>query len=163
MEGKMKLLKPDIYIDKITNLKSNFLKGKGIKGLLIDIDSTVMGKNYELIGNIKGWVNEMRQNDLKVIFVSNTHSKLKKKIMKEKLKSEVIIRAYKPFSSGFKKAMRKLNLTSKEVAVIGDQLFTDVLGGNILSCYTIMVSPLKPEEETGGMCIIRFLESLIKK
>ena len=83
--------------------------------------------------------------------------------MKEKLKSEVIIRAYKPFSSGFKKAMRKLNLTSKEVAVIGDQLFTDVLGGNILSCYTIMVSPLKPEEETGGMCIIRFFESLIKK
>lgn len=159
----MKLLKPDINIDKITNLKVNLLKKQGIKGLLIDIDSTVMGKNYELIENIRGWIKKMKKNNIEVIFVSNTHSKLKKKIMKEKLKSEVIIRAYKPFSRGFKKAMRKLNLTSKEVAVIGDQLFTDVLGGNILSCYTIMVSPLKPEEETGGMCIIRFLESLIKK
>ncbi|MDD4036687.1 MAG: YqeG family HAD IIIA-type phosphatase [Bacilli bacterium] len=159
----MKLLEPDIYIDKITNLKVDFLKEQGIKGLLIDIDSTVMGRNYELIDNIKGWIKEMKKNNIKVFFVSNTHNKRKKKIMRQKLNSEVIIRAYKPLSRGFKEAMQKLNLTNKEVAVIGDQLFTDILGGNILGCYTVMVSPLEPEYEAGGMFIIRCLESLVKR
>jgi HAD superfamily phosphatase (TIGR01668 family) len=70
-----------------------------------------------------------------------------------------ISRAYKPAKTGFHHAVTAMELPRDQVAVVGDQLFTDILGGNRIGLVTIWVRPLCTQEFIGTK-ITRRLEKL---
>ena len=71
-----------------------------------------------------------------------------------------ISKARKPSRRAFRQALATLGTTEKETAVVGDQLFTDVLGGNRLGLYTVLVMPLSKREFFGTKAI-RSLERIV--
>lgn len=144
----MRLLTPDFSLPSLSALDEEFcilLDGRGIRGLLLDFDETLVaslaaGPSEEIVR----WVERMQEKYC-LFIVSNNSSSKRVASIAGPLGIPFLIRAAKPLLSGFRRALRELGLREGEVAVVGDQLFTDVLGGRRLGALTILVSPLSPE------------------
>jgi len=122
------------------------LKDKGIKGLILDIDNTLVPSFIkEADDKTLKWINMVREQGLKACIVSNARKK-RVELFNEKLGLEAIYRASKPGRRSFTKALDVLGLDVSQTAVVGDQIFTDVYGGNRLGMYTILVKPIHKEE-----------------
>lgn len=159
------MLEANLKIDKITTLTSEYLVVNGIKAVLVDVDNTVIDpETKRLISGIKSWKKEMDVNNIIILFVSNTHSKQKKRYLEQELETRVIIGAIKPIPYGIRKALvglDKIGIEKDEVAIVGDQTFTDVLGGNVLKLHTIKVDPISTTKEDSIVSqFCRFLENI---
>ncbi|NLX76686.1 MAG: YqeG family HAD IIIA-type phosphatase [Clostridiaceae bacterium] len=155
-------LKPDLYIKSVFSLDINWLKERGIKGVLLDIDNTLITHKQKIPDEkVIGLINQFKENGIKVAIVSNARKK-RVSVFNEKLGLYARYRAFKPSNRGFLRAMADLNLVPEETAVIGDQLFTDVRGGNRLGLTTILVEPLD-ENEPINVRVKRILEKLFLK
>ena len=139
---------PKAYLNKVTDIDLEFLRQRNIKGLLIDIDNTLIPKDGRVIENLEEWAKKLREEGkIKLCILSNTNKKEKAKKMSEVLKSEYYIYfAKKPLKFGFNKAKKKLNLENENIAVVGDQMLTDVLGANRSKMYSILVKPLEEKD-----------------
>lgn len=113
-----------------------------MKALLLDIDNTVAPHHSpEVIPGMPEWLASLPSRGFAVRFVSNnTHRSIYDRAAV--LGYPVTAKAMKPLPFGFLSAMHSLGVRARECAVIGDQLFTDILGGNILGAHTILVQPL---------------------
>ncbi|HEY8421906.1 MAG TPA: YqeG family HAD IIIA-type phosphatase [Thermoclostridium sp.] len=139
-------LQADLYIKSIFILDINWLKERGIKGILLDIDNTLVTHKQKVPDEkVTGLIKHFQENDIKVAIVSNARKK-RVDVFNEKLGLYAQYRAFKPSKKGFLKAMSDLKLDPEETAVIGDQLFTDIRGGNRLGLTTILVEPLDEDE-----------------
>ena len=94
--------------------------------------------------------------------LSNTNKKQKVEDVAKKLEIPYEYLAKKPFKNGFKKVEAKLNVKSKEIAVVGDQIFTDIIGGNRCKMFTILVDPVD-EKDFWYTAWKRPIENKIKK
>jgi len=151
---------PDLIVDKVQDIDLEFLAKKNIKGLLLDIDNTLVPMHMkEADQNAVEWIERVKSNGLKVCIVSNAS---KKRVIKfnENLKLFAIHRASKPGTKAFRKAMRLIDLKAEETAVVGDQIFTDIYGGNRLNLFTILVKPIH-RKETFFIKLKRLPEKLI--
>lgn len=138
----LKNLIPNIYISSIYDIDFERLKSKGITSLLIDLDNTLVEHNSDMLApKLLKWISKMPDHGFKVLILSNN---LKKRVsdIACKLGVPYICMARKPFPSSFRQALLQLNSTAHETAIIGDQLLTDVLGGNRLGLFTILVVPI---------------------
>lgn len=158
----MNKLKPDLFIKKITDLKIEYLNNHNIKGLLIDIDNTIMDYEHNFINGLSSWIDYIKKNSIKICFVSNTKSLNKKNLIENKLKCDIVINANKPLKRGFLKALDILKIDAKNVAVVGDQLFTDILGGKRINSHTIYVTPISARESILGK-VKRPIEKILLK
>lgn len=120
------------------------LQSRGVKTILLDLDNTITPwRSLDVPEPIGEWLKAAKQ-DFRVCLVSNT-SKLKRLgILRERLGIEGLGFVSKPW--GMRRAMRKLEAEPGETAVVGDQLLTDVLGGNMAGAHTILVKPLSSDE-----------------
>lgn len=137
---------PDLIIDKVQDIDMETLIKKNIKGLVLDIDNTLVPTHVkEANEGVVKWIQKVKSAGLKVCIVSNAS---KKRVIKfnEKLRVFAIHRASKPGSKAFVKAAKLMNIQNNEVAVIGDQVFTDIYGGNRVNMFTILVKPLDRKE-----------------
>lgn len=142
----MKLLTPDLFVDSIFELNLERLKEKGIKGLIIDIDNTLVAWDIKFASeDTKAWLLKLKQEGFEVCLVSN-NTEDRVVTFNEELKLPAIHRATKPRRGAFKKAMGLMGTNLKNTAVIGDQIFTDVLGGNRMGIFTILVVPIESKE-----------------
>lgn len=154
---------PKVYIEKIETLEPEFLIEKGIQGIIVDLDNTIAPrKKEEVPESIKKWIREIRARGLRIILISNSSRKRTEKLAHD-LDLEFIPNALKPFPMAFLKASRKLKIPLNALAVVGDQIFTDILGGNICGTFTILVSPLSKKTDFFTTKIIRILEMFILK
>jgi len=138
----LKFFIPGIHVKSIYQISPEFLKDRGIKGIITDLDNTLIewdrpNATPELIE----WFKQMEQNGVKVTVVSNNNEK-RVKSFAEPLGIPFIPKARKPMGRAFIKALKIMGLSKKEVVVIGDQLLTDVLGGNRNGFQTILVVPV---------------------
>ncbi len=133
---------PNSYFEKITDITPDFFKKNNIYGLLIDIDNTIITKDGNVVENLEEWAQGMSKNNIKLCILSNTNKKTKAQKMSKILNCKYIYFAKKPLKFGFKKAQKMLNINNKNIAVVGDQLLTDVLGANRNNMYSILVKPL---------------------
>lgn len=142
----LKKFYPDLIIDKVQNINLGILNRKKIKGLILDIDNTLVPMHMkEADENAVAWIENVRKAGLKACIVSNaSHKRVIK--FNERLKLFAIHRASKPGSKAFLKAARLMDLDIHEIAVVGDQIFTDVYGGNKLGMFTILVKPIDKRE-----------------
>lgn len=139
-------LKPDLYLNSIHELKVGLLAEKGISAIIIDIDNTLVSwDTREPDEKVNQFVYDLVQKGFKICILSNNSRKRVEEFNKG-LKLPAIYKAIKPSRNAFKRAMKLMDATAENTAVIGDQLFTDILGGNRMGLYTILVSPISEKE-----------------
>ncbi|GEA15999.1 haloacid dehalogenase [Moorella sp. E308F] len=158
----LKLLQPDLYVRSLRDIPLAALKARGIRGLIIDLDNTVTEWGRATLDReIYRWFTELKKQDLRACLVSNNRDVRVQKIAAY-LGIPGISRAGKPRRRAFYQAMAVMETAVGNTAVIGDQVFTDVLGGNRLGLYTILVMPINKREFIGTR-VIRQIEKLITK
>ena len=156
----MNLFIPDMYVMNIYEINYEKLKSMGIKCLLFDLDNTIAPySKTEPDKKLKEFIHKLERN-FKVIILSNSGKK-RLKPFKEGLNVDVAFKSKKPFSKKYKKIMKMYHFKTNEMACIGDQLMTDILGGNKLDIYTILVERISKYERFPTK-INRFFEKIIK-
>lgn len=157
----LKLLYPRQYVARLGDIDLNALRQKGICALLLDLDNTLVPRNEDRYPEeVVQWLKEAREKDFKLCIVSNNTSE-RVLALASSLSIPAVPRAIKPFKRPFLQAMDLLGVGPPETAVIGDQIFTDVLGGNRLGLYTILVVPLQGRDFWATRLITRRLERLV--
>lgn len=137
---------PKYRYHRITDIELDDLHAIGIKGLIIDVDNTIAYDCEErFIEGVPEWLDKMRSGGMKMIILSNALPSRAKAISKM-TGIHALGFSLKPLPHGYFRAVRKLGLKKKEVAVIGDQLITDIRGGNLCNMVTIFVDPARKEE-----------------
>lgn len=143
------------------------LKDEGIKALVIDLDNTLVPWNVaNAPDEVKKWLTMMQDSGLKITIFSNNNIHRVSKFA-EPLEIPFIHRARKPLTFSFHRVARKMNVSPGELAVVGDQLLTDVLGGNLFGAYTILVVPIvksdAPVTKFNRFVENRIMESFYRK
>lgn len=152
---------PKMYKKKIQDINYQKLKELGIKCLIFDLDNTIALIDQKLITKEdKDFLIKLKK-DFIVIIISN-NKKNRVKDYADILECDYIYKAKKPLSFGFRKIRNKYNLEKKEMAVIGDQLITDILGANLYKIYPILVDPLA-KKDLKITLFNRFLERKVFK
>ncbi|MBU8879470.1 YqeG family HAD IIIA-type phosphatase [Bacillus sp. FJAT-29790] len=133
---------PDQHAKSIFEITPENLMENGIKGIITDLDNTLVEWDRpNATPKLVEWFEEMRNNNVKVTIVSNNNES-RVKAFSAPLGIPFISMARKPMSRAFKRAQQEMGLKREETVVIGDQLLTDVLGGNRGGFRTILVVPV---------------------
>lgn len=142
------LIKPKARFKRITEITPEYLKRRGISGLILDLDNTLTLHDAPIAEyGVTDWLDLMRQSNISMMIVSNNNYNRVLPTAKA-LGLSFVSNGKKPITTGFTKAKRIMGLNKKQVAVIGDQIFTDMICGNLSGMFTILVEPF--EEETKG-------------
>jgi uncharacterized protein len=137
-----KFFLPNQHVKSIFEIKPEELKSKGIKGIITDLDNTLVEWDRPLATpKLVGWFEEMKKNNIAVTIVSN-NNELRVRAFSDPLGIPFIFEARKPMTRAFFRALKEMGLSKDETVVIGDQLLTDVLGGNRAGFHTILVVPV---------------------
>ena len=142
----MSCLKPDACYDGVQFIDFDFLKNNNIQGILLDIDNTLIDMDRNMPDEILKWVQEAKEHGFKIGILSNTGKKDKLIPISEKLGVEYVSLAKKPIRSGFVRAAKMLDMDYKNIAMVGDQVFTDVCGANRVGMFSIYVKPINLRE-----------------
>ncbi len=135
-------LTPDYMFERYSDLTPDFLYSIGIHALLIDIDNTLAPYEQEEPNEqILLWFECLHQNGIRTALVSNNHAPRVERF-NEKLGMPAYSESHKPHRATLEKAMRELQVTSAETAVLGDQLLTDAYAGKHIGLIAIIVPPI---------------------
>jgi uncharacterized protein len=158
----LKNLRPKERVSKISNIDFIRLRKNGFRAIIFDIDNTLIRYYSDKLDNeAKKALTKAKELDFKMIAVSNGCS-LDEKYVSSLLGMEVITKAGKPMKRSFRAALEKLSVPSAKTAVVGDRLFTDVLGANRMDIYSIYVDPLSKREPI-HLKFARLLENVLAK
>lgn len=134
---------PNEYVQSIFDIKPEHLKSKNIKAIITDLDNTLVGWDVkDPTDEVRAWFEDMKANDITVTIVSNNNEE-RVASFSSSLEIDFIFKARKPRGEAFRKASNLMKVQKSEIVVIGDQMMTDVFGGNRNGLYTIMVVPVK--------------------
>ncbi len=152
------LLKPDYNLKNIYEINLEDLKAQGIKAIFFDLDSTIMvSKSGNYHEETEQWLKKVEE-DFFIAVVTNN----KKFEYVEKVKSissfQVIADAKKPSPKAMKKLLAKINMSPKEVVIVGDRPLTDILAGKLLGAKTILVDSINAHNEGLPTRFVRWLE-----
>jgi len=144
------ILKPKIYVNSVYNIDLKKLKKtKKMKGIIVDLDNTLVAWGQkEISQKTIDWVKEAKRLGFKICIVSNTNSKRVAEFAKI-FNIPYHSKYFKPFSIAFNNGLKILDTKKSETVVIGDQIFTDIWGGNKLKLLTILVVPIVKKDSIG--------------
>ncbi|MGP4107199.1 YqeG family HAD IIIA-type phosphatase [Virgibacillus sp. L01] len=138
----LKKFLPNEHVETIFDIHPALLRKKGIKGIITDLDNTLVAWDVkDATPEVIQWFEQMKEQDIKVTIISNNKQE-RVKLFSEPLDTPFVFSARKPLSQAFKSAAKEMKLNKEEIVVIGDQLLTDVLGGNFAGFHTILVVPI---------------------
>ncbi|NLW08717.1 MAG: YqeG family HAD IIIA-type phosphatase [Firmicutes bacterium] len=158
-----KRLSPRATINTPCELTPGFFLRRGLRGLIIDLDNTLVPWGEDKIGcRMRDWVQEIKDAGIKVCILSNALEH-RVRAVGESLGVPWVSRAVKPRKSPFRQALKILGTAPRETAVIGDQIFTDIWGGNRMGLYTIWTTPLSTKELFSTKAVRRLERLVVKK
>ncbi len=158
-----KMLLPDIYAETVFDMDTDALKKAGIKAFIFDIDNTLATYAMPVADDkTKAWLKGLAEDGFGLYIVSNNdHARV------EGFANDVQIpcfaKALKPLGINLKKACRNMGVKPKEAALVGDQLFTDIWGGNLMGMTTVLVKPISEVEDGFVKFKRRFERRILKK
>ncbi len=132
-------LYPDLYLNSVIDINATLLKKNKLEALILDVDNTLIDYYKNLIDGAEDWCENLKSEGIKCIILSNSNKKEKVETVAKKLGIKYVMFAKKPLKSGFKKALEKLEMKPEQVAVVGDQIFTDVVGAKRMKMFSILV------------------------
>jgi uncharacterized protein len=148
----LKKFLPNEHVQRVLDITPAKLRDMGIKGVITDLDNTLVAWDVkDATPEVIEWFKEMKENDIKVTIISNNDEE-RVSVFSEPLEAPYVYSARKPLVRAFNRTAKQMGLPKEEIVVIGDQLLTDVLGGNFAGYHTILVVPIV---ETDGK-ITRF-------
>ena len=124
---ELMILYPNIYLKNVKEITIELLNKNNIKGILLDVDNTLIDFNLRILEGSKEWANKLKENNIKLCILSNTNKIEKVKKVAKELDIPYINFAKKPLKKGFKRAVELLDVKPENIAVAGDQIMTDVL------------------------------------
>lgn len=156
----LRLLSPARRLQRPEEITAAFLQTQGVRGILLDIDNTLLAWSERTLSEeTRRWALGLLDSGIAIVLISNNRPR-KVAHVAGQLGVPWVANARKPFSVGIRKGMRLLGVTPAETALIGDQLFTDVLGGNRLGLLTIWVRA-RSRREFLATQIVRQVEKIV--
>lgn len=155
-------VRPREFVASIYEINLQQLYKMGMRALITDLDNTLVEWNSPVATpKLLKWLAQVQQMGFRVCILSNNNSA---RVMDfaNLVGIPALYKAKKPRKRAYRKAMALLSCDPHETVMVGDQLFTDVLGGNRLGLYTILVKPIHPQEFLGTK-VMRFLEQFVLK
>ncbi len=138
---------PHWSVNNIHDVHINALRELGIAGVLLDLDNTlVRWHQEEMTAETLAWITELQEAGMKLCILSNSVLSTRSERIATRLGCFFVRSARKPGIQGFRKAMELMGTTPDTTLIVGDQMFTDILGGNRSGVYTVMVKPLEKHE-----------------
>lgn len=155
-----KLFTPDCYIRSFQDLNIQRLCALGIRVLVCDIDNTLVAHDIAVPDEaVKGFVKQVKAAGLQLVLVSN-NVKERVDTFAKGLDVKTYPFAQKPLKKTYKKMMRDSGFAAHQIAVLGDQLLTDMLGANRIGFYTILTTPVA-QKDLKCTKINRFFENMV--
>lgn len=140
-------LRPDSHLRGVDDIPLAVLLARGIRGIILDLDNTIVPwSQVEVPPQIGDWLRRARAEGMRLCIVSNASRSGRVARVAQAIGAEWVAGAIKPSRRAFREAMRRLGTKPEGTAVIGDQIFTDIWGGNRAGLYTILVDPLARRE-----------------
>ena len=157
-----KNLKPTYMFNSVQDISADFLRNENITAILLDIDNTIITGSCKMTKKVDKWLKEVKKSGIQICILSNTwnFNKVKKLMLKYDING--LPHAQKPKLKGFNMAYNVLVVHKENMAMIGDQVFTDVLGANRFGIRSIYVKPITKFEWL-GTAIKRPLEYIVLK
>lgn len=153
-------LRPSSQVSTVYDIDLPALRARGIRGLILDLDNTIVPWGArEVSPKLPVWIAAARDADLQLCIVSNNMGRRVTAIAK-RLGLPVVAGALKPRRRALRRALVVMGTTPEATALVGDQLFTDILGGNRLGLHTILVRP-QGRKEFGFTRLVRLIERLL--
>lgn len=151
-------LKPFGYAISISNIDVSRLLSYNIKGVILDIDNTLIPwGSWDISECARRFIRDLKNVGIRCCLLSNTDNRARAMFIGRELDLPVITNAFKPLPFNFIRAMRILGLKREEIVSIGDQLFMDVFGSNMVGIRCILVKPLT-ERDFLSTRILRMIE-----
>lgn len=143
----LKKFYPEYVFEKVEDIPYELLNKEGIKLVLMDMDNTLIDSKGMYSKELKKWIKNIKSKGIQLYIFSNSFStKTVKRISKE-LGVRYFYKASKPSIKGFKKVCDNFpDINKNEILMIGDQLFTDILGGNRFNIRTVLVKRINKNE-----------------
>lgn len=143
----LKNFEPNKLAKNIYEITVTYLEENNLRGIITDLDNTLIRwDHFDASEELKDWLRSFSTSGIKIVICSNNNEE-RVKDFAQKVGLPFVSNAYKPFGAGLKNALAEINLSAQEVAVLGDQLMTDVLGGNRLAMHTILVEPMASTDD----------------
>jgi HAD superfamily phosphatase (TIGR01668 family) len=157
----LRLLTPHLRIESVLDLDLDRLGELGLEALLLDVDCTLKSYRSETVSDeVKAWLDELRGAGVGLCLVSNGLGRRVGRLAEE-LDLPFIAKSGKPLPFGCRAAIRKQGFDRRRTAMVGDQLFADVMAGRLAGLMSILVRPIRPEEEPWFTRLKRPLERLL--
>jgi len=149
----------DDYFKQVDDISTEYLEAHSIAGIILDIDNTIVIDGEMIVSpQVSKWFRSIR---LPVCLLSNG-KEYRVKLIAEKFGVVYIYKAKKPLKSGYVKAVKLLNIEDmSKIVVIGDQLFSDILGGRLAGCYTIKIEPINRSADPLSVKVKRWFERFV--
>lgn len=142
----LEIFRPKEYLDSIRNIDFDTLKQKGIEGIILDLDDTLLPRrDYTLNPLTYNFIEGIKDRGFKICILSNNFSPQRVEKFARELNLPCVTLAFKPLLFGYNRAIQILGLSKRRIMAIGDQLFMDIWGGNRAGLYTILVKPIGTE------------------
>jgi len=153
------LLRPDAIVSAVTDVTPAFLTQRGVRAVMVDLDDTLVASTSEVLEPpFRAWLETLREAGISVLILSNGE-RARVARWAEELEVVGLALVGKPLLPAFWRGLKALGARPRETAMIGDQLFTDVLGANLAGMTSVLVTPLSP----GKLFHTRVLRSLEKR
>jgi uncharacterized protein len=140
------MFSPDYYLRSVSDIDLDALRARGIDTLLVDLDNTLLPRDTsEVPEAARTWVRSLSAEGFTVCLVSNNwHGRVSE--VADELGIDLVAKAVKPLPFAFLRALRRVGSKRSRAVVVGDQMFTDVMGGKLLGMATVMVLPLSESD-----------------
>lgn len=154
------LFKPTFWLKSVLSIDDDFLRENHVEALVLDLDNTLsMHGNPVAEVGVEDWLDKMRALGIKMRVVSNNTNR-RVAPLAAKLGLEFTANGAKPLPFGITRAMRAMGTGKKNTLVVGDQIFTDIIAGNLKGVRTVLVEPFHLEK-TWTFRLKRKLESVV--
>ena len=133
---------PDIILPSLESLTPELLKKRGVTFLMMDFDNTIVPYTTDVpTEKMCAWLSAMQASEIRLCVVSNSKNNRVVKFC-EKYGLDCVTRAKKPFQKGIRECLARFDLKPSQAALVGDQIYTDVLGANCAGLTSVLISAI---------------------
>ena len=158
----MSLLKPTVALENVTDITPELIRQLGIDAILLDVDNTLAPPTSHLpYDGVQEWIDSIKQMGIHIVICSNNYKK-RVKPFSDRVGLDCVAMSLKPFPFGFNRAKRKFKEKPDSVLVVGDQVYTDVLGANLAGMKSVLLAP-RSEEHGFSIWLRRKMEIGVRK
>lgn len=150
---------PDYDVDSAYEIEYRKLYGQGYRGIIFDIDNTLVPHGAPADERAKSLFRELKEIGFSVILLSN-NKEPRVKMFNDAVQAQYIFKAGKPAAAGYEKALKVMGTQPDNTIFVGDQLFTDIWGAKKAGIRTYLVRPIDPREEI-QIVLKRYLEKIV--